>query len=467
MNYIAVRCVELSLILGLCLSASGQDLPAKHRPAGVTGHKNSPVPEEALLKLRDEGRTPEMRQHAWQLFARLTGQTPVWETWYTKCDVNLSVQECPEWKDRLNNRHRLFRNFDVPIQVLNEFSRLNDPDLRNGTSDDKLADFLAKFKRAPQVASVLYNPSAAQHILGEQLYKKKTLDDIRDERRLHRSPEDEWEIAPFPRDSIVIKTAWQVVDVVNHDYRVYIWDPKVLKDRRAAGNYDALSFTSSWGNFVTIDLTPGRLCSSDSYPDRSSVPIDCFYHFKIKDERDVAAFPASVGQIVGPSGRAIQPENYLVLVAMHVTTREIPNWVWATFWWSNQAREPGYGDGRPPEITGKWRHFLMDTTLSGVTPRDSLDQGNKICFNPYLEEIFENGIASNCIQCHQRAVYPPKPGGYNLGLLGRDGETPARGAKPNPTYFSDAIKLDFIWSLNSPHDEKQLRLLKSFVQALE
>lgn len=50
----------------------------------------------------------------------------------------------------------------------------------------------------------------------------------------------------------------------------------------------------------------------------------------------------------------------------------------------------------------------MDTTLSMYTPTES-DGKEKICFNPYLEAGQENGVSSNCINCHSRSTYPALP----------------------------------------------------------
>ena len=103
----------------------------------------------------------------------------------------------------------------------------------------------------------------------------------------------------------------------------------------------------------------------------------------------------------------------------------------------------------------------MDTTLSEKTPLE-MDQGRKICFNPYLEEIFPNGIISNCVQCHKRAVYSPseqsaKGGeGYELGLPPRCSETGAgplpRCSKTDESYFHDVLQTDFIWSIPEAQD---------------
>jgi hypothetical protein len=78
----------------------------------------------------------------------------------------------------------------------------------------------------------------------------------------------------------------------------------------------------------------------------------------------------------------------------------------------------------------------MDTTFSMDTPKES-DGTPNVIFNPWLEARFANGANSNCMTCHQRAVWP-----------GRDFLPVTRGAlAPNDPYFKDATRLDFLWSV--------------------
>src|SRR6202022_3948056 len=100
-----------------------------------------------------------------------------------------------------------------------------------------------------------------------------------------------------------------------------------------------------------------------------------------------------------------------------------------------------------------WRHYVMNTTLSMVTPWEdlavaSVDSSStkskdkdpaptctiddraqkdapraKICFNPYIERMLNNST-SNCMNCHKQASYPrPSPdptSAAQRGYLGSD-----------------------------------------------
>jgi hypothetical protein len=427
-----------------------------------------PTRQELLLQYRDGQDVKKIREHAWDLFAGLTRDSPVWETWFTKCEVHLETQKCPKLIDQ-SNRHRLFRGFEIPVQFIHELvltpkapGRLVAP----GASSDPLPQvfgFAKDFGEHPQFASVLYNREAANHILHNKLYSKSVLDELNNARLSSQAPDAEREIPSFPAGSVVLKTAWQVVyeRKGNHTGPLYVWDPEIGKAMQAVGK-DQAKDPSQFGSSVTIDTTPGRRCNDVDY--RDLVPLSCFYYYKIKSKQDLKSLPTSLAIFAGSDPPAAE-NAYFVLVAVHVTTKETPDWVWATFWWSNRATQGPFAFYRPSGLQGEWRHFLMDTTLSEETPHDS-DGGNKICFNPYLEAKFNNGIVSNCIQCHKRAIYPGKNNGYALGLPWRDGNA-ANEVPPDPHYYEGSVRTDFLWSITTPQNPDFTKFLNQLQQLLE
>jgi len=133
-----------------------------------------------------------------------------------------------------------------------------------------------------------------------------------------------------------------------------------------------------------------------------------------------------------------------VLVCVHVTTKEIPEWVWATFWWHDRPNDGPFAADRPAAVTGVWRNFRMNTAYSMDTPRE-YDGTPHSCFNPWLEARFANGVASNCMTCHQRATWPmpTPPAGVSQPFL-----PVTRGAMPpDDPFFQGRTKLDFLWSV--------------------
>jgi hypothetical protein len=170
-------------------------------------------------------------------------------------------------------------------------------------------------------------------------------------------------------------------------------------------------------------------------PDLQAIPIDRFFYVPVCKCEQAKALRDASG-ITGLAG--IYPGDYVVLMGMHLTTREIPDWVWATFWWSDHPNEGEFSRDRPPFFPSPWKNYVMDTTLDMVTPRGPKGQPKAI-YNPWIEVTtmphLVDALASNCMNCHRASAYPriafPEP-----GLL-----------DPAGTALGDKTKLDFLWTI--------------------
>jgi len=141
-----------------------------------------------------------------------------------------------------------------------------------------------------------------------------------------------------------------------------------------------------------------------------------------------------------PRSIAIDPSlalgDHLVLLGMHATTKEIPDWVWATYWWHDRPDDGRFAAGRPTTLTGAARHYLMDVAYSAETPVEA-DGTPPACMNPWLEARFPGGLHSNCLTCHQRAA---------LGAADFLPVTRQALADDDP-YFAGKTTTDFLWTL--------------------
>ncbi|MBX3234411.1 MAG: hypothetical protein KIT84_13305 [Labilithrix sp.] len=112
----------------------------------------------------------------------------------------------------------------------------------------------------------------------------------------------------------------------------------------------------------------------------------------------------------------ITPDARTRLVALHIMTKELRDWVWITMWWSPEPNSD-FGADRPASLGGVWANYKMcvvtaydekDKLPGGGFPKtlaDALDATNESgpatwCSNPYLETM-EHGAKTNCIGCHQ------------------------------------------------------------------
>ncbi|MBV5334102.1 hypothetical protein JZU57_02525, partial [bacterium] len=93
--------------------------------------------------------------------------------------------------------------------------------------------------------------------------------------------------------------------------------------------------------------------------------LDEFYHHQVTpddwnqfDEADKAILDAASHWAYGED---FKPGDYLVTVAMHVNTRELPTWTMQSVWWSPNADKGAYSLNRPdlPDATGPWKKYLM------------------------------------------------------------------------------------------------------------
>lgn len=256
----------------------------------------------------------------------------------------------------------------------------------------------------------------------------------------------------------MLKTVWALIGPKGGSFPVFpadLWN-EIHSEHAKPGDFKTRD--------VTVDVTSGSKCIGD-YPDGTPVPLDCFYHSPPLTDDDIKATHSLLVRTVCPG--TLTANSYLVLVAVHVTTKEISDWVWATFWWNNKSAGDWHSSGRPQYFGPTGSHYLMDTTLSGTTPVEQ-DGGPKIIFNPFLEaeSRMKNGIISNCLQCHSKAAFgiPPnattRTTAYLLGVLGRDGQRLASGIRPYPEYFDDVATTDFLWSIADAFDGKSKQIVR-------
>ena len=200
-----------------------------------------------------------------------------------------------------------------------------------------------------QLYFVVLDPTAAQHVRANHLNHKQRA-----------------KIPDFPTDAVALKLVWYPV---HGKTEVPVWDGTPTR-ADADGNPP-----STWTRTVTV--TPD---GADG-----TVPIDRFYHRRLATDREVAAAR------VAWHDSAIALGDEVVLVAIHATTKQIPDWTWETYWWTDR----GGGD---PALTGWAASYTMSATVTPGQP----------CMNPWLEAKFPGGVGSNCIDCHRRAAWGAK-----------------------------------------------------------
>jgi hypothetical protein len=357
-----------------------------------------------------------LRRHAWNVFAGMTAPSkvrwpkegeilPRWETWY---DVD-EVFNCP------SSREFLTPLFEPPRQLLP----------------------LPPGRTLNVTARVLFNRTAREYIRGKRLYEAATLDNM--QAALPAATPAPQEPIDFPPAAIAVKTVWMPVKATGCT-PIPVWDSE------GSMLHAPTNFPDTWPRSVGVVAAEGDETACEHV--RQRVPISRFHSVKLDDnvrlEKNLAP-KADLG-------------DYLVLVGLHFTTKEIPNWVWCTLWWHDRANQGEFAEDRPKTLHGVWRNYLMDTAYDMDRPMER-DATPKIAFNPYLEAGHVDGVTANCMTCHRRATWRlPTTERVTLNSFGQSlslDQIVVRGSEASTTtYFPEypsLLKLDFLWSLRRAH----------------
>ena len=398
------------------------------------------------------------RAHAWRLWAALNtpsrsvayGQRlPVWQTWYASSNVYQGILR--------GTQRRSFAccGLRLPAQNVLEHEKVD--------GDEP----------AVTMAFVKFNRPAAEFIIANGYDKQSTLQALNRSYDAQHAPVTVREIRPFPRKAVAIKLTFWLIKGHGITPLPY-WDPAYAPP---ANGQTPNHLT--WRDCVAVDAD-GRL------PEGRTVRVNCngklqaarvvhlsrFYAYRLTDPADVATTALFAKHLSMHTDQehvvtgAFIPQigDYLALTAMHVTTKEIPDWTFQTFWWTPFPHAEPFGSDRPAIVRAPFDNYDMCNAYSVETPVTPAG-GPHICFNPYLEAdlgptkryVMDNtqmpadpmaGTRSNCMACHSRAAWPPKmdppysPGTSNMGRVYNPGYVPR-----NASYYRGITTTDFLWSI--------------------
>lgn len=146
------------------------------------------------------------------------------------------------------------------------------------------------------------------------------------------------------------------------------------------------------------------------------------------------------------------------LKALHITTKDIPNWFWATFEHvDNPAMERVVRNrdshNLPSELEGtKWENYVLRGTQTDFVDSTGVPI---VLANSIIEAGFQ--ASSSCMTCHARATIGPRAGQFANRLTVFESFLPVvKGSigMPDQELFWDLargrrryLQLDFVWSL--------------------
>ena len=429
--------------------------------------------------------TAAIRQHGWDMWESITStlaggtMEPVWETWYSGHELfgmdttaaaaaiaaangDLSRLEIP--------RSRVQLRVEQPLQF-GHTRRL----ARRGPPEDRVGAVFS-FNR--------YTASTARQIYGRRLWDWKVLNAINDSFNKNNTPVAARQVLVSQDStdsmSIVLKPVFQFIDGQVPSCIPY-WAGDTPATTDSAGMNPV---AREWKQFVIVDpqrtLTGARSPSGILYancPDTGSyqvVHLDKFYHRTLTQAMvDSFSFFSSIsGDNLGLGDSTtssaildmVKPGNIGLLVAMHVTGKEIANWTWQSFWWSPTPND-SLGFDRPRTIRAPWNNYQMTTAYYMTSPPSAGASGTpRIAYNPYLETSLNGNVdtsgvqaaewfgpQTNCMSCHRMASWKNVVVADSLGTrdsIANGLYVPASYVDPgNAALLAGFTKVDFLWSV--------------------
>jgi hypothetical protein len=438
-----------------------------------------PQSETAINQWAYDGKDAPEYEHGWGVWSGLTrfvgsiNGTPVraFETWSTP---NLMIYQTQSGQGELlrastTPRKRPGLELALPHQFRNlpqatKQKLLRAPEPKAGASDTRI------------FVSVAYNPPAAQHAVSNKLFLQSTLDQY--------LKQGYTEVPDFPSNAITIKPVYKVIsqNVPNGIYTFPGW-PGTPSPAKTFSEAD-------WNACVYVDINgkgPGGNSIDTGCKGRNATNtfnLSNFISQKLS-QADAEYLRRELNLKTATAG------DYAILVAMHVTTRESKRWTWQTFWWSANADQPfspsskAIADVRPMKfLDPAAAHYAMAVAYEMVSPAQPIMGGKNtgapvIAYNPHLEAGFDPtvfqycasiggnfstpsaanckqtdpsiqrfGVQTNCMSCHNLAMYNPKVDYNSNG--GANRETPYSPdlymSLTDPA-FQGSLKLDFAWSI--------------------
>lgn len=399
-------------------------------------------------------------QHAWGIWAGLTANSGqsyqgdsllVYQTWLGLGEIQSLVEKGAA----LTQGQELTKTSLTPLTIPRQLQHAAFfKALRLGQTIDTSAgsDFGTNFWVA-----VSYNNPAVKHVLKHELLKQSVLDSYLKKDAIGVIP-------PFPNDAITIKPTYYVGHATDSLIRIPAWmgtpsparayDPSVwhsyiyadVKNRQPAGKHLVID--------TSANPTPEQIAAATcNVSDFISIKMDAaMAHYFNKEQSGVQGDTAKAGDLA-------------LLVAMHVTSKEISNWTWQTFYWAPNPETPQDPSSalaamlRPGQLSNAAAHYALSTAYVEVLPNQPIMGGTNtgvstmIGYNPYLEATFDPstfgfknrlspaltfGCQTNCMSCHAMANV------QNPNLYSTD-----QYISMNDSVFINKVQLDFAWSIQS------------------
>lgn len=397
--------------------------------------------------------TISITKHAWGIWAGLTASSGqvfqgdsllVYQTWF-------GVDELSEMAASGNKQggcDQMKKNKLTSLKVPKQFIHAQLFADKNAVIDSTFGSF----------ETVSYSPPAACFATSNLIFNQSTLD-------TYKVKEGIGKIPSFPNDAITTKPVYFAGKPSKDGLiQVPVW---------AGTPNPAKAFgASDWTTFVYADinnkqpknkkLVPVNTLNGKPTPAQiqsATCNVSDFINFSVDAEM---ANYMNQHQDKGAPANFVEGDIALLL-AMHVSSKEISNWTWQSYFWSYNPDEPFApsakfaADLRPKQLSNAAAHYAVTTAYAMVWPNQPITGGTNtgvtpvIGFNPYLEAVFgpkvfgfknkmnpsfEYGVQTNCMTCHALAT-----------ATGSLGYSTDQYIDMKDKVFVNQVQLDFAWSI--------------------
>ena len=285
-----------------------------------------------------------MAAHAWAIWAGLTAVTansggwPVFETWYTDSEVSAGppTATANARAQSIRASGRTVHNFISPRQLHHHRPSSSSLLAANGIGEQVIG-----FNK--------FNVPYAEHVWQNDYRNPATVWKL--QASLPPTPVSQRTIQLFTPSSIGLKPVFMVVAGPNNGGGISGFS---VLERRSEDRDEQrqqsrrIPTSQTWKQCVVVytgntpppaSATAGLTCpamvNGQFVKPSGTVSVKQFYNFSLDKEE-----AANICQVQSSQNCAAQPGDVAILVAMHVTTDEVPVWTWQTFWWNYQGSVP-------------------------------------------------------------------------------------------------------------------------------
>ncbi len=315
------------------------------------------------------------------------------------------------------------------------------------------------------VVTVGYNKASEKYAIDNKIFYLSSLKGMQ-EGNYSSIPE-------FPSNAINIKPVYKIITsdkIYDGIYTMDSWNgPKY---------YDDGYPQTKWKSCIHVNINENKSNPNgnldydcNNVNEENMFYLNDFIHYKISKKQ-----AKSYNTQIKKGAEKAKEGDIALLVAMHVTTKEIKRWTWQTYWWSPTPLVPKTPSSNAIasskngiKLQGAASHYAMAVAYSMITPSQPYINGKNegsplIAFNPYLEAHFgkktfsgtnsyvmnngkkiatDLGVSSNCMSCHiAAAVDTKKSSNFNGPKYQGD-----KYISYKDSIFKNRLMLDFAWSI--------------------